>query len=84
MRRAAWLLLGWLALAPAAAACPLCKEALFDPAQAKQAASTAKGYAISISLLLGMPVLLLSSVAIAVIRHRPRPSQRVDTQNRSA
>lgn len=69
---------------PSVLACPLCKEALFDPAQAKQAASTAKGYAISISLLLGMPVLLLGSVAFAVIRRRPRPSPRVDTRNRSA
>ena len=64
-------------------ACPLCKEALFDPTQARQAAGTAKGYAISISLLLGMPLLLVGGVATALIRQAKRPSPRVDTRNRS-
>ncbi len=66
-------------------ACPLCKEALFDPAQAKQTAGTAKGYAVSISLLLGMPVLLIGGVALALLRgRRLTQARRVDTRKRSA
>lgn len=78
-----WAFLAVMLWAGSAWACPGCKEALYDPAQSKQVAATAKGYAISISLLLGVPVLLIGGVATAIVRQR-RPSGRVDTRKRSA
>lgn len=63
------LVLLWSGLAWA---CPLCKEALFDPAQARQLAGTAKGYAVSIALLLGVPLLMIGGIAAAIFRSRRR------------
>jgi len=58
-----------LALVPTAVwACPTCKEALFEPDQLAQKLSMAKGYALSIALLLGMPVALLGGVTTLIIR----------------
>jgi hypothetical protein len=52
-------------------ACPLCKEALFDPGQLQQKLSTAKGYAMSIALLLSIPAALVGGVAALILRaHR--------------
>ena len=53
-------------------ACPLCKEALFDPGQIQQKLSTAKGYALSIGLLLAMPLGLIGSVAFLIRRAQCR------------
>ncbi len=58
-------------------ACPGCKEALFDPGQLVQKLSAAKGYALSIGLLLAVPCLLAAAIGLAVTRsirkHRSRP-----------
>jgi len=44
-------------------ACPMCKEALVERA--------AKGYAVSIAALIGMPFLLVGGVAALIVRgHR--------------
>ena len=66
----------WLAviscLWPARAmACPLCKESLFDPAQLQQKLSLARGYALSITLLLVVPLVLVAGIATLIVRaHR--------------
>ena len=52
-------------------ACPLCKESLFDPAQLQQKLSLAKGYALSITLLLVVPLVLVAGIATLIVRaHR--------------
>ena len=52
-------------------ACPGCKDALFDVSGARQAVQTAHGYALTIALLLGVPLALLGGVAALVVRaHR--------------
>jgi len=52
-------------------ACPFCKEALFDPSQLKQTLATAKGYAMSIILLLSVPAALIGGTAALIVRaHR--------------
>ena len=53
-------------------ACPWCKDALFSPGEAASQNGAAKGYALSIGLLLGLPVLMLSVIALAVIRSARR------------
>ncbi len=55
-------------------ACPSCKEALFDPSQAEQVTRAAKGYAWSIGLLIGTPMLLVGILAAVITRqiHRNR------------
>jgi len=62
-----------------ASACPLCKEALFDPSQLHQRISTAKGYALSIGLLLLVPTGLIAGVAMSIIRSARR-AQRISRQ----
>ena len=52
----------------AADACPGCKEALFDPGQLQQKLSTARGYALSIGLLLFVPLTLIGTIAALVVR----------------
>ena len=47
---------------------PGCKEALFDPGQRRQTLSTARGYALSIGLLLAVPFALVGGVAVLIIR----------------
>lgn len=57
---------------PSAWACPGCKESLFDPAELPQRLSAAKGYALSIALLLGTPVALIGGVTALILRHQRR------------
>jgi uncharacterized membrane protein YozB (DUF420 family) len=66
--------LGLLVLPSVAMACPLCKEALADPTQVTQRLATAKAYALSIGVLLAVPVTLITSVTLLILRaHRLRP-----------
>jgi hypothetical protein len=60
------------AAASVAWACPGCKDALFDVSGARQAVTTAHGYAITIALLLGVPLTLLGGVAALVVRAQRR------------
>ena len=57
-----------------AQACPACKEALFDPGQLHHKLSTARGYALSIGLMLTIPLGLITAVGVAIAcaqrRHR--------------
>ncbi len=55
-----------------ALACPLCKEALFDPTQLKQTLSTAQGYALSIGLLLAVPCGLVAGLILLILRAQTR------------
>ena len=72
-------------LTPAAVwACPGCKESLFDPGQLAQKRSTAIGYALSITLMLSMPVVLVGGSTVLLVRaHRRKrrapPPQSVDS-----
>ncbi len=65
-----------LLCSPDAFGCPGCKDALFDPGQLPQRLAYAKGYAMSIGLLLLVPVTLIGSIAALIIRaqHRRRAS----------
>jgi len=54
--------------AAVASACPTCKEALFDPAQAQRILGAAKGYALSIGLMIGMPLLLVGGITLLIVR----------------
>ncbi len=54
--------------AASASACPLCKEILFDPSHVQQRLAMAKAYALSIGLMLGVPVLLIAGVASLIVR----------------
>ena len=47
-------------------ACPGCKEALFDPGELPQKLATARGYALSIGLLLLVPFGLVGGLAALV------------------
>ena len=50
-----------------------CKDALFEPDQLTLRLSSAKGYALSIGLLLGVPAALAGTVATLLVRsHRQR------------
>lgn len=53
-----------------AVACPGCKEALFEPGKLSQNLATARGYALSIALLLGIPVVLMGTIAVMLVRAR--------------
>jgi hypothetical protein len=61
-----------LSMVPQAEGCPGCKEALFDPAQLSQKLATAKGYALSIGLLLAVPFALVGAIAAIVVRAQRR------------
>ncbi len=61
-----------------AEACPGCKEALFDPGQLAQKLSTAKGYALSIAVLLTVPCALIATVTVLIVRAQRRHARRVD------
>ena len=73
MRRAglaAFALLMWVTTA---LACPMCKDALFDPGQAQAASRAARGYLLSIGALIGVPLLLVIGSIVWVVRaSRPR------------
>lgn len=85
MRRllAVILLVALLATPAVTSACPGCKEALFDPDQLAQKLSTARGYALSIGLLLTVPFLIIAGFAAFIIgsARRTKRSERssVDT-----
>ena len=65
--------------AQAAQACPGCKEALFDPGQLAQKISTAKGYALSIGMLLAVPFVLIAGFTLA-ITYAARRTQKTPRQ----
>lgn len=69
----------------AAEACPGCKEALFDPQQLPQRLSAAKGYALSIAALLGVPLLLVAGITWTIFRQVRRvsspPADSIDTHD---
>ena len=71
-RRAAGLaVLAFVLFTGAAWACPMCKEALTDPARPHSVSRAAQGYAVSIAALIGMPFLLVGGVAALIVRgHR--------------
>ena len=49
-------------------ACPGCKDALFDPGQLPQKLAIAKGYALSIGLLLAVPFALVGGLTLLIAR----------------
>ena len=81
IKRIGWLAAGWvIAAASSVWACPGCKEALFDPGEITQRVATARGYALSIGLLLGAPALMLTGIAALIVRARRKSAQtRIDT-----
>ena len=58
-----------------AQACPMCKEALFEPEQLHQRLAMAKGYALSIGLMLSVPLLLVATVVINILLAQRRHSR---------
>ena len=68
----AFCLLSWTAgLVEVASACPGCKDALVEPGQLGQRLGAARGYALSIGLLLMVPALLIGGITVMVVRgHR--------------
>ena len=69
-----YLFIGLLLLVggPAALACPTCKETLFDAGTLPQRRAAAKGYALSIGLLLGMPLALVGGGSALIVRAQRR------------
>ncbi|MBI3087327.1 MAG: DUF420 domain-containing protein [Candidatus Omnitrophica bacterium] len=53
---------------PSAEACPMCSEALFAPGEGAARAGLVKGYAVSVAVLLGIPLLLIGGIAAMVVR----------------
>lgn len=53
-------------------ACPFCKETLFSPGEAQTVSRAAQGYALSIALLLGIPLGLIGGMAILFVRSSRR------------
>ncbi|HBQ38822.1 MAG: hypothetical protein A3B73_00525 [Omnitrophica WOR_2 bacterium RIFCSPHIGHO2_02_FULL_63_39] len=49
-------------------ACPLCKEALFDPSGTAAQSGVVRGYAFSIAALLGVPALMIGGIAWRLAR----------------
>ena len=74
----------FLLLPSLAMACPLCKEALFDPGQAQQKFAAAKGYALSIGLLLAMPLGLILGIAALIVHAQRRASRERTSSSPSA
>ena len=69
----AFYLLSYCLVFPAVVfACPGCKEALFDPRELPQRLATARGYALSIGLMLAMPLGLVGGLGAAIIRSSRR------------
>ena len=69
----------WLVVWPGVAgACPGCKEALFDPSELPQRLAAAKGYALSIGLLLGMPLALVGGGSVLIARAQRRKQRAVE------
>ena len=65
----AFCLFSWI---PSASTCPDCKEALFDPGQIQQKRSTARGYAVSIGMLLTVPAGLVGGITTLILKSRRR------------
>ena len=65
-------------------ACPGCKDALTDPAGLPQRLSMARGYALSIGLLLGMPAALVAGLTVLVIRAARRSRRAAHRRSTSA
>ena len=80
-------LLTFLKFVSAAEACPGCKEAFFDPQQLPQRIASAKGYALSILMLLAVPTVLIGGIVWAIVANsrQPRPPtsqpDSIDTQD---
>lgn len=73
MTRFRWLAgFALVSIAERAWACPGCKEALFDPGHLPQKLAAAKGYALSIGLMLATPVALVAIVATLIVRAQRR------------
>lgn len=68
MIRRTHVLIAWWMFQATAWACPLCKEALLDPGQAAAQSGLARGYAMSIAVLLGVPALLMGMIAWRIAR----------------
>ena len=65
----AFLMLVAMMFAPAiGGACPGCKESLFDPGQLPQRLAIAKGYALSIGLMLAVPLGLVGGLTVLIVR----------------
>ena len=80
------LIVYWM-LYQMAEACPGCKEAFFDPQQLPQRIASAKGYALSILMLLAVPTALIGGIVWAIVANsrQPRPPtsqpDSIDTQD---
>ena len=76
------LTFAFLLLPSTVEACPGCKEALFDPGQLAEKMATAKGYALSIGMLLAVPFTLVAGVSLLIWhsarRIKPAVPPRVD------
>ncbi len=53
-------------------ACPMCKEALFDPGQAAVQSGVVRGYAVSIAAMLGVPALIIGGIGLMIARSARR------------
>ncbi len=53
-------------------ACPMCKEALFDPGQAAAQSGLVRGYAVSIAAMLSVPALIIGGIGLAIARSARR------------
>ena len=67
-RVVALLIATWCLVQTRVWACPWCKDALFSPGESAAQSGAAKGYAWSIGILLGLPVLMLAVITFAVMR----------------
>ena len=73
---AGWIFIGSAAFSSAASACPGCKEAVFDtPVEAEQKQDTARGYAVSIGLMLSVPAVLIGAVSFRSVRSARRQAR---------
>lgn len=70
-----------LVLPVAVMACPTCNEALFDPEKAQQVLRAAHGYAVSIGLLLGTPLLLVGGLVLLIVRQVRRRGTTAPNRN---
>lgn len=70
------VLLAGAALAPDAAACPACKEALSSQADPAAAAKLTQGWSRSIALLMGTPYLLFAGLTLYIVRSTRRARSR--------
>jgi hypothetical protein len=72
---------------PPAIGCPGCKDALVEPSELPQRLGLARGFTVSIGVMLAVPAALLAGLAALIVRsaHRARtPSRRrIDTHRLS-